>query len=29
MSEVRTWLEAIGLAQYAGALEANDIEMTS
>ena len=26
MSEVRTWLEAIGLAQYADAFKANDIE---
>jgi hypothetical protein len=27
MSEVRNWLEAIGLAQYADAFEANEIEM--
>jgi hypothetical protein len=27
MSEIRNWLEAIGLAQYAGAFEANDIDM--
>ena len=27
MSEVRTWLEGIGLAQYADAFEANDIDM--
>ena len=27
MSDVRTWLEAIGLAQYADAFEANDINM--
>jgi class 3 adenylate cyclase len=27
MSEVRRWLEAIGLAQYADAFEANEIEM--
>src|SRR5215469_10492794 len=27
MSEVRRWLEAIGLAQYADAFEANDIDM--
>jgi class 3 adenylate cyclase len=27
MSEVRSWLEAIGLAQYADAFEANEIEM--
>ena len=27
MSEVRRWLEAIGLAQYADAFEANEIDM--
>ena len=27
MSDVRGWLEAIGLAQYADAFEANDIDM--
>jgi class 3 adenylate cyclase len=27
MSEVRSWLEAIGLAQYADAFEANEIDM--
>ena len=27
MSDVRTWLETIGLAQYADAFEANDIDM--
>ena len=27
MSEVRNWLESIGLAQYAEAFEAHDIEM--
>ncbi len=27
MSETRNWLQAIGLAQYAGAFEANDIDM--
>ena len=27
MSEIRKWLEAIGLAQYADAFEANDIDM--
>jgi class 3 adenylate cyclase/predicted ATPase len=27
MSEIRDWLEAIGLAQYAGAFAANDIDM--
>jgi class 3 adenylate cyclase/predicted ATPase len=27
MSEVRSWLESIGLAQYADAFEANEIEM--
>ena len=27
MSEVRNWLEAIGLAQYADAFEANEIDM--
>jgi hypothetical protein len=27
MSEIRKWLEAIGLGQYADAFEANDIEM--
>ena len=27
MSEVRTWLETIGLAQYADAFEANKIDM--
>src|SRR5690348_4224311 len=27
MSEVRKWLEGIGLGQYAEAFEANDIEM--
>ena len=27
MSEVREWLEAIGLPQYAEAFEANDIEV--
>ena len=26
MSAVRTWLEALGLGQYAGAVEANDID---
>ena len=27
MSEVRKWLEAIGLGQYGDAFEANDIDM--
>lgn len=27
MNQVRTWLKAIGLAQYADVFEANDIEM--
>jgi class 3 adenylate cyclase len=27
MSEIRTWLESIGLGQYADAFEANDIDM--
>jgi class 3 adenylate cyclase len=27
MNEIRNWLEAIGLAQYAGAFETNDIDM--
>jgi hypothetical protein len=27
MSDVRTWLVSIGLAQYAGALEINEIDM--
>ena len=27
MSDVRTWLAGIGLSQYAGAFEANDVEM--
>ena len=27
MSEIRKWLETIGLAQYADAFEANDIDM--
>jgi len=27
MNEVRTWLEGIGLAQYADAFEANEIDM--
>jgi class 3 adenylate cyclase len=27
MSEVRKWLEAIGLAQYADAFEANDLDI--
>jgi len=27
MSEIRKWLETIGLAQYADAFEANEIEM--
>ena len=27
MSEVRNWLKGIGLAQYADAFEANDIDM--
>jgi hypothetical protein len=27
MNEIRNWLEAIGLAQYAAAFEANDIDM--
>jgi class 3 adenylate cyclase len=27
MSEIRKWLEAIGLGQYADAFEANDIDM--
>jgi hypothetical protein len=27
MSEIRTWLTSIGLAQYADAFEANDIDM--
>jgi hypothetical protein len=27
MSEVRRWLEAIGLAEYADAFEANEIDM--
>ena len=27
MSEVRTWLDGIGLAQYANAFEANDIDI--
>jgi hypothetical protein len=27
MSKVREWLEAIGLAQYTGAFEANDIDI--
>jgi hypothetical protein len=27
MSEVRKWLEGIGLAQYADAFEANEIDM--
>jgi hypothetical protein len=27
MNAVRRWLEAIGLAQYADAFEANDIDM--
>ena len=26
MSEIRKWLEAIGLGQYAEAFEANDID---
>jgi hypothetical protein len=27
MSEIRSWLESIGLARYADAFEANDIDM--
>jgi hypothetical protein len=27
MSDIRKWLEAIGLGQYADAFEVNDIEM--
>jgi hypothetical protein len=27
MSEIRNWLEAIGLGQYGDAFEANDIDM--
>jgi hypothetical protein len=27
MSEVRKWLETVGLAQYANASEANDIDI--
>jgi hypothetical protein len=27
MSEIRTWLERIGLGQYADAFEVNDIDM--
>ena len=27
MSEISHWLEGIGLAQYVGAFEANDIDM--
>jgi hypothetical protein len=27
MSEIRKWLETIGLGQYADAFEANDIDM--
>ena len=27
MSEIRKWLEAIGLGQYADAFETNDIDM--
>ena len=27
MSEISDWLEGIGLAQYVGAFEANDIDM--
>ena len=27
MSEIRNWVEAIGLGQYADAFEANDIDM--
>jgi hypothetical protein len=27
MSEIRKWVEAIGLGQYAEAFEANDIDM--
>ena len=27
MSEIRKWLDAIGLSQYADAFEANDIDM--
>ena len=27
MSEIRTWLDGIGLAQYANAFEANDIDL--
>ena len=27
MSEIRTWLESIGLGQYADAFETNDIDM--
>jgi hypothetical protein len=27
MSEIRSWLEAIGLAQYADAFDADDIDM--
>ena len=27
MSEIRKWLDAIGLGQYADAFETNDIEM--
>ena len=27
MSEIRKWLEGIGLGQYADAFEANDIDM--
>ena len=27
MSEIRTWLDGIGLAQYANAFEANDIDI--
>ena len=27
MSEVRKWLETVGLAQYANAFEANDIDI--
>jgi hypothetical protein len=27
MNEIREWLEAIGLSQYADAVQANDIDM--
>jgi hypothetical protein len=27
VSEIRTWLDGIGLAQYANAFEANDIDI--